>query len=260
MGMVSRRTVNMVSKALMTPVKPLQVFMDAPSPTHGYCLQHAYDILCQDGKDDVAAYFRPFDRWLRKGSFWADQGWRNVCHYFFASSKFRPGAETECQYYFDKAVTTCQQDITKGMFYLGAAVHLVQDMCVPHHAAGAVFDGHKEFETWAGENLQHFSAAESGIYMPFTGPSEWIRYNAARALTYYPLVSKGKGCDEGNYFEAARELLPLTIYTTAGFLDFAKPVLQQACVTIPQTSWLNVAGEKMSDYAPVSFNHGSRGA
>ncbi len=33
------------------------------------------------------------------------------------------------------------------MFYLGAALHLVQDMCVPHHSLGIIFDGHKEFET-----------------------------------------------------------------------------------------------------------------
>ncbi|CAA7603275.1 Phospholipase C/P1 nuclease domain protein [Acididesulfobacillus acetoxydans] len=108
---------------------------------------------------------------------------------------------------------------------------------------GAVFDGHKEFEKWTGKNLHLLTALEHGIYLPFAEPSEWIRHNVARALTYYPLVSKGKGCNEGSYFEAARKLLPLTIYTTAGFWEFSKTVLQHACVNTTKTSWANILSE-----------------
>lgn len=250
MPIVSRQTLNIVTKALMTPVRPFQLFMDAPSKTHIHCLQQAYDVLCQDDKEDVAAYFRFYDAWLKKGLLWADQGWKNVCHYFFDSAKpgviFRPGADTECQYYFNKAVTACQQNIPKGMFYLGAAIHLVQDMCVPHHAVGAIFDGHQEFERWTGKNLHYFNTKQSGIYMPFTHPNQWIVYNVARSSSYYSLVSKGKRCSEESYFEAAGKLLPLTVYTTAGFLEFSKTVLQHARVSTTQTSWVNILSEVKS--------------
>lgn len=233
-----------MTKALLTPARPFQFFLDVPSKTHVHCLQQAYTILCQDGKEDVEAYFRPYDFWLTKGLFWADQGWKNVCHYFFDSAKpgvLRwPGADAECQYYFNKAVAACQENVPKGMFYLGAAIHLVQDMCVPHHAVGAVFDGHQEFERWTGNNLHYFNARQSGIYMPFEHPSQWIRHNVAKSSRYYPLVSKGKGCNEDSYFEAAGKLLPLTVYTTAGFLEFSKIILQQARVSTTQTSWVNI--------------------
>ncbi|WP_407307062.1 zinc dependent phospholipase C family protein [Desulfosporosinus sp. SB140] len=131
-----------MTKALLAPVGPFQILLDAPSPTHGYCLQEAYNVLEHDGKEEVVAYFRPYDELLKRGLFWADQGWKNVCHYFFDSEKRGglrwPGADAECQYYFNKAITTCQQNLSKGMFYLGAALHLVQDMCVPHHALGVI--------------------------------------------------------------------------------------------------------------------------
>lgn len=221
---------NIVAKAMLTPVRPFQPFLDAPSITHTQCLQQAYDVLCQDGKEDVADFFRPYDAWLRKGLLWADQGWKNVCHYFSDPAKHGilrwPGADAECQSYFNKAVATYQQNKSKGMFYLGAAVHLVQDMCVPHHAVGAVFDGHQEFEKWAGNNLYYFTARQSGLYLLFTHPSQWIRYNAEKASAYYSLVSQEKGCCEESYFEAARILLPLTVYSTAGFLRFAQMILQ----------------------------------
>lgn len=225
MPIVSGQTLNIVSKVLLAPVGPFQPFLDAPSKTHVHCLQQAYDVLCQDGKEDVAIYFRSYDAWLKKGLLWADRGWKNICHYFPNSVHWGlrwPGADAECQYYFQKALTVCQKDVPKGMFYLGAALHLVQDMCVPHHAKGAVFDGHQEFERWAENNLNSFTARQSGLYMPFAHPSQWIRHNAAKSSAYYPLVSRERGCSEGSYFEAARTLLPLTVYTTAGFLEFSK--------------------------------------
>jgi len=34
------------------------------------------------------------------------------------------------------------------MFYLGAAVHLVQDMTVPHHANVRLLDNHRQYENF----------------------------------------------------------------------------------------------------------------
>ncbi|WP_407307017.1 zinc dependent phospholipase C family protein [Desulfosporosinus sp. SB140] len=235
MPILSGQTLNKVTKALLAPVRPFQVFLDAPSPTHVHCLQQAYNVLGKDGREDVVTYFRPYDDWLTKGLFWADQGWKNICHYFFDPQKqgrlHWPGADAECQYYFNKAIAMCHQNVPKGMFYLGAALHLVQDMCVPHHALGVVFDGHQEFERWTSNNLQYFTAKQNGIYKPFTHPSQWIRYNVEKAALFYPLVSQEKGCSEENYYVAAGELLPLTVYTTAGFLVFSKHFLQRAKLT-----------------------------
>jgi phospholipase C len=85
---------------------------------------------------------------------------------------------------------------------------------------GVVFDGHKEFETWATQNWDKFPAT-SGMYMPFSHPAQWIDHNAFVSGPLYPLVSQEEGCSEESYKRASQILIPLTIATSAGFLDFA---------------------------------------
>lgn len=98
-------------------------------------------------------------------------------------------------------------------------------MCVPHHSLGIVFDGHKEFETWATQNRDKFTAT-SGMYLPFSHPAQWIDHNARVSGPLYPLVSQEKGCCEESYEKASEILIPLTISTSAGFLDFVHKRLE----------------------------------
>jgi len=221
-----------ITKLFLAPVGPLQYIFDRPGTTHMYCLNQALELLGRDGRDEVAATFAPYRTPLIKGLLWADRGWKNVCHYFTLPDKQGglpwPGAMAECQHYFNKAGGVLGKHIHKGMFYLGAALHLVQDMCVPHHAVGSVFDGHQEFERWAARHWQEYPAGNSGLYLKFTHPSQWIEHNARRAARYYSLVSQEQGCSEETYAKAAAALLPLTIQSTAGFLAFTQDLWQKA--------------------------------
>ncbi len=217
------QTLGKMTKLLLAPVGPLQYFLDSPGVTHVHCLDQAYIALENDGKKNVATLFKAHHSTLKKGLFWADRGWKNVNHFYSQPGKQGiirwPGATTECQYYFNKAFASFPKNVNKGMFFLGAALHLVQDMCVPHHSLGIVFDGHKEFETWATRNWHKFPV-ESGMYLPFAHPAQWIDNNACVSGPLYPLVSLDGGCTEASYEKAAKILIPLTIATTAGFLDF----------------------------------------
>ncbi|HZK54920.1 MAG TPA: zinc dependent phospholipase C family protein [Desulfosporosinus sp.] len=216
-------TLSQMTKLILATASPLQHFIDSPGVTHVHCLEQAYITLNQDGKEDVAEFFKVHNAMLTKGLYWADRGWKNVNHFYRHPDKQGilrwPGASGECQYYFNKAFTYFPKNVNKGMFFLGAALHLVQDMCVPHHSLGIVFDGHAEFETWATENWSKFPAT-SGIYLPFTHPAEWIDHNATVSAPLYPLVSLGEGCSEESYYKASKILIPLTISTSAGFLNF----------------------------------------
>lgn len=228
------QAISQVTKLFLAPMGPLQHIFDSPGVTHVHCLEQAYAVLRRDSKTDVAMFFQPYHSSLTKGLFWADQGWKNVYHFYSKPENeghaLWPGATAECQYYFNKALAFLEKDIVKGMFFLGAALHLVQDMCVPHHSVGVVFDGHQEFEKWATQNWARFPALRSGDTPPmqevcphykFSHPSQFIDYNAEISARYYPLVSLENGCTETSYIEAARYLLPLTVNSTAGFLDFA---------------------------------------
>ncbi|EHQ89981.1 zinc dependent phospholipase C family protein [Desulfosporosinus youngiae] len=218
------QTLSKMTKLLLASAGPLQCFFDSPGLTHVHCLEQTYVVLKQDGKEDMARLFKSHHSALAKGLFWADRGWKNVNHFYTDPGKQGfigwPGATGECQYYFNKAFTLFPKNIDKGMFFLGAALHLVQDMCVPHHSQGILFDGHKEFETWATDNWSKFPAA-SGMYLPLSHPAQWIDHNAKVSAPLYHLVSLEKGCSEESYRRASKVLIPLTISTSAGFLDFA---------------------------------------
>jgi len=218
------QTIAKMTKLVLASAGPLQYFFDSPGVTHVHCLEQAYLVLKHDGKEDVARLCKAHHSMLTKGLYWADRGWKNVNHFYNDPKKQGiiswPGATTECQYYFNKAFTFFPNNVYKGMFFLGAALHLVQDMCVPHHSLGILFDGHKEFETWAAENWNEFSA-RGGMYLPFSHPAQWIDHNASVSAHLYPLVSLDKGCSKESYRKASEVLIPLTISTSAGFLDFA---------------------------------------
>jgi len=219
------QTLGKMTKLLLASVGPLQYFLDSPGVTHVHCLEQAYIALQNDGKEDVATLFKAHHATLTKGLYWADRGWKNVNHFYSHKEGIIiwPGASGECQYYFNKAFTFLPNNVDKGMFFLGAALHIVQDMCVPHHSLGILFDGHKEFETWATDNWDRFPTA-NGLYLPYSHPAQWIDYNAQVSASLYPLVSQDNGCSEESYIKASEILIPLTISTSAGFLDFASKV------------------------------------
>lgn len=176
-----------MTKLALIPMAPLQYLLDSPGLTHEHCLKQAYIVLKQDGKEAMSPFFQPYHSWIRKGLFWANKGWKNVCHYYAdpanPSKLSWPGASGEAQYYYNQAMLNFPVDVLKGMFYLGAALHIIQDMCVPHHSQGVVFDGHQEFERWARKHWQEFAVTEKGLYMDFTHPSQWIEYNARQEET-----------------------------------------------------------------------------
>ncbi|TGE34125.1 phospholipase [Desulfosporosinus sp. Sb-LF] len=223
------QTLGKMTKLLLAPVGPLQYFLDSPGLTHVHCLDLAYEVLEHDGKEDIATFFKVHHFMLTKGLLWADRGWKNVNHFYRNPDKQGilqwPGAMAECQYYFNKASIFLPRNVSKGMFFLGAALHLVQDMCVPHHSLGIVFDGHKEFEAWATRNWNEFSVTR-GLYMPFSHSAQWIEYNASVSGPLYPLVSQERGCSEESFTEASEVLIPLTIASSAGFLNFTFERLQ----------------------------------
>lgn len=217
------QTLGKMTKLILASASPLQYFFDSPGVTHVHCLKQAYQTLCGDGQEDVARLFEAYHSILTKGLYWADRGWKNVNHFYSHSDKrgiiVWPGATAECQYYYNKAFNFFPKNSAKGMFFIGAALHLVQDMCVPHHSLGILFDGHREFETWATKNWSKFPAS-GGVYLPFSHPAQWIEHNAGLSGPLFPLVSQEEGCSEESYEKAANILIPLTIATSAGFLKF----------------------------------------
>ena len=222
------RGIGHLLKLSLLPLTPLQPHIDPPSPVHGWLLERALQNMYNDGMSDAAHFFYSFQSDLFAGLLWADQGWKNFTHYCHLEHKYRPRAVPEAEGYYSKGLYHFANNVHKTFFYLGATLHIIQDMTVPHHAAGVLRDGHQEFERWIIAHWDDLPTALHGCYRPYQKPSDWIRHSVALSKPYLPLVSLSKGATETSFFEAARFLVPLSIRVSAGFLMMAHAEL---CLT-----------------------------
>lgn len=214
-------TYRTAGKVILTAVSPVQKLFNKPGLTHAFCNRQAVEILKQDGFLAYAKIIREFQQQLDLGVNWADEGFKNTAHFYRADSgKGLPGcwdAVVECDRHWQKALWYWRAGRYERAFhYLGAAVHLVQDLCVPHHAMGLLFDGHQEYEDWAEANCYKYQVWDSGIYESGKTCCDWVKSNAEAAEKFMPLVREG--APEVDYHRATAVLLPLAQRSTAGFI------------------------------------------
>lgn len=209
------------AKLLLAAVSPFQNLFDTPSVTHEFINRQALTILRRDGYLRCADFFEQYINELNAGVYWADKGWKNISHYFEPGTgkglwQF-PTALDDFSGYLQVALAGAWRgDIRKSAFFLGAAAHLVQDLCVPHHARAKLFSGHKEYESWVKENFTAYAANNNGLYSKTAIPHDLLVDNAAVAADLLDWVI------EENYtlFHAATAiLLPRAQQATAGLLE-----------------------------------------
>jgi phospholipase C len=202
---------------------PIQKLFSEKGVTHLFCNRQAIKILKNDGRIKHSLFFNNHIDNLNRGVIWADKGWKYFAHYLDPKENNGygpyPNAKLECKYYFDKAMYFwANNKKKKSMFFLGAAAHLVQDLCVPHHSVGVAFCGHKEYEKWVKDNYTSYEALSGGIYNYYENSGEWVEHNANISRVYYPYVSFIRS--SRSYDMATKVLLPLAQRTTAGFLAY----------------------------------------
>lgn len=195
------------------------VFLHRGPQTHTFCNEQALLILQRDGRQKQADLLAPYLKEINAGVAWADRGGKYFMHYLNVT-KGRglgpwPNAAQKCQAYYDRACSWWRRgNPARACFFLGAAVHLVQDLCVPHHACGIAFNGHQRFEHWARVSRTRYAVEAGGVYRSVGKAGVWVRLNANTASGFYHLV---KGNSETGYHAATAALLPLAQRTTAGF-------------------------------------------
>lgn len=207
-----------VLKPILAFAHPLQVLVAKNrGETHLFCNRQALIILENDGLAHMAEVLCRHWTALAAGTLWADQGWKFLSHYFNPRTgkgfSFFPPAAQECEGFFHQAVKKWRMgEREQALFYLGAATHLVQDLCVPYHACGVAFDGHQRYESWVRENHYLFKVEKGGYYQVAFKPGDWLYANASLAREYYPRI-----CKEQEYPNLTAILLDLAQRTTAGF-------------------------------------------
>jgi len=221
MPRIGRASVIAGAQLLLAAVGPLQKFFDRPPVTHQFCLKQAIAILNQDGYKKAASFFNQGRAILYAGVAWADKGLKNVHHYFEPVSRkglwhFASAADTFGMYYRCACHHARRGELEKTLFFLGAAAHLVQDMCVPHHVRAKVLLGHQEYEDWACDNREKYACAAGTVRVDPLYPNHLIFTNAEMAADLFDLVVDPE--DYRAYHQATSLLLPQAQRSTAGLL------------------------------------------
>lgn len=212
------------AKVMLALTLPFQVIIKPQRlrNTHHFCNRQAIHILKRDGLQSEALIFQSHLEALNRGSSWSDRGFKYISHYYDhrkdAGLWHGPDAPTECQFYFDRAVKYWRRGRQeKALFYLGAAGHIMQDLCVPHHAGGVAFKGHRYFEDWARAHYEDFATTCGGIYDLCGSAANWVKQNAIVSAHYLPeVIEENAPAVE----RVAGFLLQRAQKTTAGFLHF----------------------------------------
>ncbi|PKN53072.1 MAG: hypothetical protein CVU55_03790 [Deltaproteobacteria bacterium HGW-Deltaproteobacteria-13] len=132
-----------------------------------------------------------------------------------------------CAFCFNIAIALWQlHDYNHSTAALGVALHLVQDLTVPHHAVPTPGNNHLDYENWLNNNLHAGTIANGGNYNNYLIAPLWVWNIATRALLQFPY------CDginppfrwlplprRDNYDRVRNEMAPRAIRSSAGFLE-----------------------------------------
>ena len=245
------------AKLVLTAISPFQKLFDPPGITHEFCNQQALQILHNDGFALYAQFLTTYMTELTAGVYWADKGWRNVSHYFEPSSgkglwQFATAIET-FQLYYQQGISNLHgKNYSRAVFFLGAAAHLMQDLCVPHHARGKLFSGHKEYESWVQQCYTHYAVESNHIMSKDATLASQLLGNAVVAADLFDWVNLDQGATD--YHEATAILLPQAQRSTAGlFLKFCLASSHSLHHATPST--ISNDGHSRGDWR-VAFSHG----
>lgn len=223
--------INYYLNALPVPLSMsiwLQKIMDSKAArelcfTHKFCNMQTVALLQQFSDKRTAAMVQKNMEYIQNGVVWADLNFKNIMHFYdpFKNKglwKFSP-AVVSFEFYLDKAERFLKKrNMDKSFFYLGAAIHLLQDMSVPHHVSGDLFNGHKKFEEWVQLNLHQFVFFTDIKWRECKNPIQLFMDAAYFATNFISLVDYKATVRD--YFSTANILLLETQKNTASLLEW----------------------------------------
>ena len=228
MTMTSARYLSQGLSILSTLSAPLQYIMDVPRDsaalchTHKVCNLEALTVIRQNEYNEVALILEKNLDSLQLGVTWADLEFKNINHFFNPITRkglwrFSP-AVYDFSVYLTKACRFVKnKDLTNSFFYLGAAAHLLQDMAVPHHVCGYLFNGHKKFENWVQAHNDEFRSPQIEL-SPIKKPLQLLLNNAILATNFMPWVDEAATIRQ--YRLAAQTLLPIAQSSSASLFEW----------------------------------------
>lgn len=181
----------------------------------------ALKILKNDGYAEEYVFFSSYISDIGQGAVWADQDFKSSNHFYNPYKKKglygRKSAMDLGVEYYNKSIKLWHEGkFNKALFYLGAALHIVQDMTIPQHVNIRLLDNHRQYETFVKRTFNHVRdfQVERGAYL-LDSIEEYIRFNARIALKVHKRFKRITD-DERRFHMVTKCALPLAKKTTAG--------------------------------------------
>lgn len=202
---------------------PVQKLFDRTGGTHRFLTLGALETLEADGFLALAAWYRGYLGEIMRGNRWADGAWKNSCHHYNPRRGrgllLWPSAVDQAKTWFRRSVHSWESgDALRSMFFLGACLHIIQDVCQPYHSNCVILDGHQKYERWVDRTKELYPAEPGGIYDLGPSVEDWVKKNAEFSHEFLPLVQTGSYGD--GYHSATAVLLGRARRTSAGFFVF----------------------------------------
>lgn len=193
----------------------LQQKLDRPGITHVLFVTRAIDDLIS-AKQPTGEKLAPWLEQLCQGVLWADCDWKNCNHYYHPKLErgmwLFSNAAKECSLYFSAARESWKEGkLKEAAFFLGAAVHLAQDVCVPFHTIPQLLIGHRMFEEYAEKHARRF------LDYTVLGPEgasdveKTVKENSLFSSAYLPELLKHGKCA---YDKVLEVVTPQALWTT----------------------------------------------
>ena len=204
------------------------MFIATDCEVHKFNNYHGLQLLKKFNYEDEYELFSKYLEDIDKGSVWADQDFRSIAHFYNPNMERGLFGHSHSlavtKDYYDKALKLWKKgDRNNSMFYLGACVHIIQDLTISQHVKIRLLDQHRQYENYVKythDLVKEYIADKPPILL--SSPEKYIRYNAIRAIRIENKV-KNIPTRKLRFYEKTLYSLPLAQRTTAGcYLLFLK--------------------------------------
>lgn len=215
-------TYDYILKTIFGVANPIKKsIMKTHCKVHKFINFHALNILKNDKYINEYRFFHSFILDINEGAVWADQDFKSSNHFYNPYKKRglygrKSAMDLGINYYEEALKLWDKGEFNKSMFYLGATLHIIQDMTIPQHANIRLLDNHHQYESYVKHTYEYIKEfqVEKGTYL-LDSIEDYIRFNSRVAIKIYnrfKIIS-----DEKNrFYRITRCGLPLAERTTAG--------------------------------------------
>ncbi len=121
----------------------------------------------------------------------------------------------------------------QALYQLGRALHLVQDIFIPHHSAVTACKGHGPLEKWLTDNWEPYLVTDGGYYcwkksfhhnrnkshrVYSDRPYDWIDHGSHLSIDWFKKYFADGVYDEETFSDVAGLIIPHALRFSAGFL------------------------------------------